>query len=135
MSSEESVEIWVVMDRHGTGMAWEQEGVAMFHAREQGHRFPEQGPWRVVRYVEGGVVEDLEDLEHLEHLVRFLARAWMDAEALIYEHAPGDALAKYPVIQGTRNQFNLMKVGRQPYDTGRLHAAVRRMLGDEDDRG
>lgn len=62
-------------------------------------------------------------------LVRFLADTWAKIDTFVYENCDPDKMGKYPVIQGTRNQINLINIGKQPYDTTRIRKAVDYMLG------
>jgi hypothetical protein len=61
-------------------------------------------------------------------LVRFLAETWTDIDKFVYENCTGEQLMKYPVVQGTRNQINLKRIGEQPYSKESLHKAVAWML-------
>lgn len=61
-------------------------------------------------------------------LVRFLADTWDAVDKFVYEHCDGEALAKYPVVQGARNQINLRKIGDQAYDPKRRKEAVKWLL-------
>jgi len=64
-------------------------------------------------------------------LVRFLANTWTEIDAFVYEHCDGEALMKYPVIQGTRNQINLKKIGEQSYNLKKIREAVEWMLSSK----
>ena len=61
-------------------------------------------------------------------LVRFMCATWTDIDKWAYEHMDGDALIKYPVIQGTRNQINLQRIGEQQYTTENIHKAVKWLM-------
>lgn len=61
-------------------------------------------------------------------LVRFLAETWDAIDQFVYQHCDGEALMKYPVIQGTRNQMNLRAIGKQPYEPKRLKRAAEWLL-------
>lgn len=61
-------------------------------------------------------------------LVRFLAETWNKIDAFVYEYCSGDALMKYPVVQGTRNQMDLRRIGGQQYSKKNLRKAVDWML-------
>lgn len=63
-------------------------------------------------------------------LVRFMCATWTDIDKWAYEYAGGDALMKYPVIQGTRNQINLHRIGEQDYDNANIHKAVKWLLDE-----
>jgi len=52
----------------------------------------------------------------LSDLCRFMCQTWTAIDKFVYENCDGDALMKYPVIQGTQNQFDLNKIGDQPFD-------------------
>ena len=58
-------------------------------------------------------------------LVRFMCATWADIDKWAYENMDGGALMKYPVIQGTRNQINLRRIGEQAYDTANIKKAVK----------
>lgn len=57
-------------------------------------------------------------------LVRFLAATWDEIDNWAYADCGGAALASYPVIQGTRNQINLRRIGVQTHDPKNIHKAV-----------
>ena len=61
-------------------------------------------------------------------LVRFMAKTWAEVDKFVYANCTGDALMQYPVIQGTRNQLDLAKIGEQPINKENLHKAVQWML-------
>lgn len=59
-------------------------------------------------------------------LVRFMCATWTDIDKWAY--TTGDAIMQYPVIQGTSNQINLMRIGEQKHDTKNIPAAVKWLL-------
>lgn len=61
-------------------------------------------------------------------LVRFMCATWADIDKWAYENMSGDALMKYPAIQGTSNQINLQRIGEQEHDTANLKKAVKWMM-------
>lgn len=61
-------------------------------------------------------------------LVRFMCATWESIDKWAYKNMPSDALMKYPVIQGTRNQLNLSRIGEQAHDTANIAKAVEWML-------
>lgn len=61
-------------------------------------------------------------------LIRFLCATWSEVDQWAYENVDGDALGKYPVIQGTGNQINLQRIGAQTHDTENVNKAVKWML-------
>lgn len=61
-------------------------------------------------------------------LIRFLCSTWSEVDQWAYKNADGDALCQYPVIQGTRNQVDLRRIGEQPFDKSNLRKAVDWML-------
>lgn len=61
-------------------------------------------------------------------VVRFLAETWAEVDAFVYKHCDGEALMHYPVVQGSRNQINLKKIGEQKYDPARLRSGVEWLL-------
>jgi len=63
-------------------------------------------------------------------LVRFMCATWTDIDKWAYANADGDALMKYPVIQGTRNQINLQRIGEQEYNAANIHKAVKWLLDE-----
>ncbi|MCB1719229.1 MAG: hypothetical protein KDK05_29190 [Candidatus Competibacteraceae bacterium] len=58
-------------------------------------------------------------------LVRFLARAWADADDFVYQHCSPDALAHYPVVQGTANQMAIRRIAAQPHDRANVAMAIK----------
>lgn len=74
--------------------------------------------------VEGGVMPP-----ELLDLVRFLANTWTAIDEFVYENCDPEKMGKYPVVQGTRNQIDLINIGKQPYNTANIRAAVNYMLG------
>lgn len=78
--------------------------------------------WRAVRSspadTKSGAVEVTEDC--WPHAIRFLCKLYTDIDAFVYANCDGDALMKYPVVQGTRNQMTLHKLGQQPYDAAKV---------------
>lgn len=56
-------------------------------------------------------------------LVRFMCSTWHEIDEWAHQNA-GEAITSYPVIQGTRNQLNLIVIGEQQYDSKRVAAAV-----------
>ena len=76
----------------------------------------------------------------LENAVRFLAKQerrteQLRADLLLLLHKgeieeARDVLAmKWPIVQGTRNQLDLEKVGNQECDLSKIQPAIKRMLG------
>lgn len=66
-------------------------------------------------------------------LVRFLAQTWnllekTRFEAIKQENVKDFLILHWPVVQGTTNQLNLEKIGKQKYDSKKLHKAVEWML-------
>ena len=57
-------------------------------------------------------------------LVRFMCATWVDIDKFVYQHCDADALVHYPVIQGSRNQMKLYKIGKQPYESKNLGIAA-----------
>ena len=75
-----------------------------------------------------GLVDSLVIPVEVLDLVRFMCSSWSDIDAWAYEHAGVDALCKYPVIQGTRNQIDLKRIGEQRFDGANIRKAVNWML-------
>jgi hypothetical protein len=63
-------------------------------------------------------------------LVRFMCATWTCIDRWAYENADCDALMKYPVIQGSRNQISLRLIGEQEHDIANIHKAVKWMLDE-----
>lgn len=61
-------------------------------------------------------------------LVRYMCATWAAVDNWAYENMTGDALMKYPVIQGTSNQMKIGRIGEQPHDTASIAKAVEWML-------
>lgn len=61
-------------------------------------------------------------------LVRFLANTYTEIDRFVYENCDGNALMKYPVVQGTSNQIKLNRIGEQSYDKARIGKAVAWMI-------
>lgn len=68
-------------------------------------------------------------------LVRFLSETWDAIDQFVYQHCDGEALMKYPVIQGTRNQMDLRAIGKQPYEAKRLKKAAEWLLNTGERHG
>ena len=64
-------------------------------------------------------------------LLRFICSTWTEIDKWAYENMDGDALGKYPVIQGTSNQIALQHIGEQPYNTANIRAGVEWMLSQK----
>ena len=65
-------------------------------------------------------------------LVRFLAKYVMDLHKLKYEVYKTKnvelLIEKFPILQGTKNQLNMVKIGEQEYDKKNLPHAIKWML-------
>lgn len=61
-------------------------------------------------------------------LVRFMCASWTDIDKWAHENMEGDALLKYPVIQGTSNQLKLKQIGEQKHDIKKIRKAVEWLL-------
>ena len=57
-------------------------------------------------------------------LLRFMCATWSKIDRFVYQHCDCDALEHYPVIQGTRNQIQLQRIGEQPHDTANISKAA-----------
>lgn len=64
-------------------------------------------------------------------LVRFLANTWASVDQFVYDHCDGEALLKYPVVQGTKNQIYLKRIGQQPFVAQHVARAVEWILRSE----
>ena len=71
--------------------------------------------------------------EEVLDLARFMCAAWDEVDKWAYRHCDGDTLVKYPVMQGTRNQLNLRRIGEQPYDLKRVGVTVKWMIAAAQD--
>jgi len=58
----------------------------------------------------------------VENALRFMTKLWSEIDAWAYQHVCGDALAHYPVVQGTTQQMALKRLARMPIDE---RAAIR----------
>lgn len=68
------------------------------------------------------------ELECSLDLTRFMCATWSDIDKWAYNNMSPVELGQYPVIQGTRNQLDLQKIGEQPHDVKNLRRAVIAML-------
>lgn len=66
--------------------------------------------------------------EEILDLTRFLCRLYNDIDNFVYSNCTGEQIGKYPVVQGTRNQLNLRKIGQQEYKKENIQKAVEWML-------
>ena len=73
----------------------------------------------------------IEQQQAVIDLARFMCETWAEIDKWAYENVAGDVLAKYPVIQGTSNQINLMRIGQQQYDKANISKAVKWLLNGE----
>lgn len=60
-------------------------------------------------------------------LVRFLANTYCEIEKFVFEYG-AEHIGSYPMIQGTRNQMNIMKIGEQFYTIDGIKNGVKLML-------
>lgn len=61
-------------------------------------------------------------------LTIFMCNTWAKIDTFVYEHCDGSQIMQYPVIQGTKNQINLDKIGKMQYDNKKIHDAVNWLL-------
>jgi len=81
---------------------------------------------------------EIEDTEDFKNLAIFMCKTWTDIEAWrgelmkakTLEEMKDIMIMKYPMIQGTQNQFNLEKVGQLGFDSGRIARAVKKLIED-----
>jgi len=73
-------------------------------------------------------MEEYEVPTEVMDLVRFMCSVWSKVDEWAYANCSGDALAKYPVIQGTRNQMLLRSIANQNYDSKNVATAAIWML-------
>ena len=81
----------------------------------------EAAPWQQVPHERVVIPPEVLDL------VRFMCATWAEIDKFVYKHCDGDALMHYPVVQGTANQVNLIRIGEQPHNTANLTKAVKWM--------
>ena len=70
-------------------------------------------------------------MQKLEDLCRFLAHVWVEVDQWARENQTADNMCSYPVVQGIKNQMDLMVIAEQKYDGNNIRAAVDLMLGRE----
>jgi hypothetical protein len=63
-------------------------------------------------------------------LIRFMCATWAEINDWAYDHCDGDALMKYPVIQGMGNQANLANIGKQAHNNQNIPKAVKWLLAN-----
>jgi hypothetical protein len=61
-------------------------------------------------------------------LAIFLAIVWRQVDEFVYANCTGDQLMQYPVIQGTHNQLQLMRVATLPYDKQQVYKGIQALL-------
>ena len=66
--------------------------------------------------------------EEIVDLLRFMCETWSEIDTWAYKYCDGDALGRYPVIQGSRNQIDLKTIGQQDYNIKNIRNAVDWML-------
>ena len=66
--------------------------------------------------------------EGIPDLAIFLASVWRQVDDFIYANCTGDQLMQYPVIQGTHNQLQLLRVATLPYDKQQVARGVQALL-------
>lgn len=64
-------------------------------------------------------------------LLRFMCQTWAKIDEWAYAHVEPDSLIHYPVVQGTRNQIDLRRIGEQNYDVTNIRKAVDWILKQE----
>ena len=64
-------------------------------------------------------------------LVRFMCETWLKIDHWAYNNCDPELLIKYPVIQGTNNQLNLLRIGGQKYKKDNIKKAVDWMINNE----
>ena len=73
----------------------------------------------------------MDNCPEMRDLVIFLCETWDEIDGWAYKYMDGNALNKYPVIQGTKNQGNLRKIGELPYNPENIKKAVDFLLKGE----
>ncbi|MDZ7789745.1 MAG: hypothetical protein U5L08_04475 [Xanthomonadales bacterium] len=63
-------------------------------------------------------------LDQVVDLAIFMCATWEQIDSWAYEQCDGDALMKYPVVQGTRNQLDLGRVGALPMNKQNLRQGL-----------
>jgi hypothetical protein len=71
----------------------------------------------------------------LSNLCRFMCKTWDVIDKFVYENCDGDALMKYPVIQGTQNQFDLRDIGSQPFNRNKSRDGAKYLLANNKTMG
>lgn len=69
-----------------------------------------------------------QDCELVSDLARFLAETWVDVNSFVRANCSGEALTRYPMIQGARNQMNLRQLAGQSYSSNALVPAIDLLL-------
>ena len=64
-------------------------------------------------------------------LTRFLANVWNDINSFVYRNCDRETLVRYPGIQGSANQFSLIRISEQQYAAKNLSPAVKWLLSKE----
>lgn len=81
-------------------------------------------------------VAELEsERDSIKDLAVFMCRTWKSIDDFVYANCNGDQLMKYPVIQGTSNQFRLARVGGLKYDKLKIPFAVDALLKEPANEG
>jgi len=80
-----------------------------------------------------GIAAEGVPLELLD-LACFLAETWSKVDEFVSAHCNSDALIDYPVIQGTKNQIALRKIGSQKYNPANIRRAMEFLLSHAEQR-
>jgi hypothetical protein len=71
------------------------------------------------------------ELSAVSDLCRFMCQTYDAVDKFVYKQCDGDALMKYPVVQGTQNQINLVKIGMQSFDKTNIKTGVDYLLSQQ----
>jgi len=69
--------------------------------------------------------------EEIVDLVRFLADSWCQVDRWARTYMTIDSLGDYPVIQGTKNQIDILKIAGQSYESENVRRAVDWILSNQ----
>lgn len=59
-------------------------------------------------------------------LTRFMCKTWSEIDKFVYKNCSD--IGQYPVIQGTRNQLNLSRIGEQQINANEINKGVNWLL-------
>ncbi|WP_213072766.1 hypothetical protein, partial [Acinetobacter sp. ANC 5045] len=59
-------------------------------------------------------------------LTRFMCKTWSEIDKFVYKNCSD--IGQYPVIQGTKNQLNLSRIGEQQINANEINKGVNWLL-------